>query len=595
MAFELDFLGADRNRAYCVEVESEEFGKKRFLDGGYSLAGAAGSLEMPSGKLLKGRDEFEPYCKWKENNPYHGKQFSILGDSISTLEGYNPRGYNVFYTGDNCKKTYVKEYKDTWWGKVINFFGGDLLINNSWSGSRVTKLPNHTETFPSGCSDQRTSNLHIDVIKPDVILVYLGTNDWASGVIPTCEELSLWDKQNEVFEVAYATMLQNLKQNYPNSEIWCCTLCETFISQNSRFVFPPTYAGIHIEEYNALIRSIAKQEGCKLIDLYQMKIVYDSVDGSHPNAQGMRTLASAICETLVDEDGRKYLSMGTARKPEECLLIGKKIDDQYRIWELLDTSREGAEKIYLSKDSRNREYFVKCICKTSINDVIKKDIIRTASLVRRLSHPYIRKSMPPIEDEDFLFDISEYVAGQSLEEKLDSIDGPLAVEEAVRYAIQIATALEYLHSLNPPIIHRDIKPRYVLIDKQNNVKLFGFDIAMEYYPQQKDQLIVGTKGYAAPEQYNGNTTPKSDIYSLGVLMHQLLTGMTPEMDLSEPIPIRLINPDLPEGLEYIIKKCTRSDPMERYQNCDELLKDLNNYMKLPKKSWGIRKLFRKKE
>ena len=78
---------------------------------------------------------------WQAKNRYFGKQFSILGDSISTLDGYNPKGYNVFYIGDNCVKSGVREMADTWWDKVIGFFGGELLVNNSWSGSRVTKLP----------------------------------------------------------------------------------------------------------------------------------------------------------------------------------------------------------------------------------------------------------------------------------------------------------------------------------------------------------------------------------------------------------------------------------------------------------------------
>ena len=121
------------------------------------------------------------FLKWQHNNKYFGKQFSILGDSISTLEGYNPRGYKVFYAGENCGKSGVSEMQHTWWGKVIDFFGGELLVNNSWSGSRVTKLPDSDKLFRSGCSDERTNGLHINNVRPDVIIVYLGTNDWAFG------------------------------------------------------------------------------------------------------------------------------------------------------------------------------------------------------------------------------------------------------------------------------------------------------------------------------------------------------------------------------------------------------------------------------
>lgn len=78
---------------------------------------------------------------------FKDKQFSILGDSISTLEGFNPCGYKIFYDADNGRKFDVKEMNDTWWGKVINYFGGELLVNNSWSGSRVTKLPGSNVYF----------------------------------------------------------------------------------------------------------------------------------------------------------------------------------------------------------------------------------------------------------------------------------------------------------------------------------------------------------------------------------------------------------------------------------------------------------------
>lgn len=146
------------------------------------------------------------YDSWKWKNKYYGKQFSILGDSISTLAGYNPKGYKVFYDDENCEKSVVKEMKDTWWGKVIDFFGGELLVNNSWSGCRVTRLEYNGPLFPSGCSDERTAALHISDVKSDVILVYLGTNDWANG-IPTLE---YWENSGD-YENWLGTMLSLMR------------------------------------------------------------------------------------------------------------------------------------------------------------------------------------------------------------------------------------------------------------------------------------------------------------------------------------------------------------------------------------------------
>lgn len=254
---------------------------------------------------------------WLGNNKYFGKQFSILGDSISTLDGYNPRGYNVFYKENNCEKSAVREISDTWWGKVIDFFGGELLVNNSWSGSRVTKLPIKDSLFPSGCSDERTSALHINNVKPDVIIVYLGTNDWANG-IPTLE---YWENSGdyenwlgtmllpneECFDVAYEQMLTKLRANYPNAEIWCCTLCETHISKRPDFQFPHKYAGTHIEEYNEIIRDVVRRNGCRLIDLYDYKMTYDSIDGSHPTNAGMNTIATMVIRSIAGFDVDQFL------------------------------------------------------------------------------------------------------------------------------------------------------------------------------------------------------------------------------------------------------------------------------------------------
>lgn len=106
-AFEEEFYGL-----------SAEGNKRRFSDP-YSLEQAFGAIAMPSGRILKGGKEFNPYLEWKAHNPYFGKQFSVLGDSISTLDGYNPLGYNLFYFGENCFRSGVREMKDTWWGRLL--------------------------------------------------------------------------------------------------------------------------------------------------------------------------------------------------------------------------------------------------------------------------------------------------------------------------------------------------------------------------------------------------------------------------------------------------------------------------------------------
>ena len=245
------------------------------------------------------------YYDWKSKNKYKRKRFSILGDSISTLESYNPDGYNVFYDEEHCFYADIKSMSDTWWGKVIDFFGGELLVNNSWSGSRVTKLPQLNTLFPSGCSKERTSSLHMDRRHPDVIIIYMGTNDWANGVEIDTDEGLLYNMK--FFCDAYKTMIQQIQSNYPNAELWCCTLSETKIIKNSSFRFPHKYGGIHMEQYNDVIRNISQTCNCKLIDLYKYGLPYDTIDGSHPTKSGMNTLATIVIRTIGGEEINPFL------------------------------------------------------------------------------------------------------------------------------------------------------------------------------------------------------------------------------------------------------------------------------------------------
>lgn len=247
------------------------------------------------------------FRRWQTDNRYYGKQFSILGDSISTFDGCHPAGYRVFYSAENSPQTGVSAINDTWWDKVISFFGGKLLVNNSWSGSRVTRLPESDCLFPSACSDERTSALHADGMTPDVILIYLGINDWASGVATGSEESFMEDGDYDHFACAYSHMLQKLRKNYPESEIWCCTLCETMMKKQPEFVFPKNYAGIHINEYNTVIRKAADMNHCKRIDMAKYQVPYDSADGTHPTEEGMNTLAAIVLWEMIGSEAERFL------------------------------------------------------------------------------------------------------------------------------------------------------------------------------------------------------------------------------------------------------------------------------------------------
>lgn len=899
------------------------------------------------------------FRSWQLENKYFGKQFSVLGDSISTLDGFNPKGYKVFYANDNCVKSGVAEAKDTWWDKVIGFFGGELLVNNSWSGSRVTKLKDKDQLFPSGCSNERTAALHINDVKPDVILVYLGTNDWAFGAKTGNETRILDEDNNELFDEAYDSMLKKLKVNYPESEIWCCTLCETYISTRPDFKFPHKYAGTHIEEYNEIIRDIVRRNGCRLIDLYDFKMAYESIDGSHPTNVGMNTIATMVIRSMVGFDADQFLDCedgqhvytvveeytgGTRHICSRCGKTDHKSNlppvecpenqheyemygqdghgDYYRCkkcgkkkfvcpWEVLTVEQENninneteyvmldpnittvlysdtlrltiessgktvqfqkdvvevgrdkicdlllegkptvarrqatflyekdmwflrdnfstngtwlngakiqpgkkyqlatndeinfamAERLIFDKHERNaqpmgdpdakalafleagmatfaksdhkdevslkliiaalsdaplyfpveidleamlgsvdptklkpgdtlqpnkdvkmriltltpesgvefipmftsndevnkgpsasiirfypRDYLPKLIqmdkpviinpfsenrfllSKQLITEVLlplvqnktkpqadvveqpadkyigktidgkyevlkligrggfyttylvrnihvnkvwamkvcdkknrhyspvmRENILTEPYMMQKLDHPAIPKVIDIIEDEDSIFIVRDYIEGETLE-TIARMYGAQPADKVIEWGKQMCSALGYLHSQNPPLIYRDMKPANVILKPDGTIRFIDFGIMRAYKPNQSsDTCCLGTKGYAAPEQFGGSQTDaRTDIFGLGMTMFRLVTGINPTEPPYETKPICLVNPNLPKGLEYIISKCTQPNPAERYQSCDELMADLNNYLSLPKPKGIFGKLFGKK-
>lgn len=217
------------------------------------------------------------------------KYFSVLGDSISTLAGYHPPECEAFYQSDVCYYTSVFRFMDTWWGQVIDRFGGMLLVNHSWAGSTVCKLP--AFEIPSyACSDERTGALAREGILPDVILVYMGTNDRGYGLRVTSEDTA----DLSVFSNAYTAMLKKLKKNYPQAEIWCCTLYATGSWA--------LYGGTREDAYSQAIRLCAKREGCYLAELAGRLSPTDLPDGIHPNAHGMRCIADAVIHAMESRE-----------------------------------------------------------------------------------------------------------------------------------------------------------------------------------------------------------------------------------------------------------------------------------------------------
>lgn len=228
---------------------------------------------------------------------YQNCCFSVLGDSVSTLDGYQVQDYAVFYDFANMRRSGVLTLPDTWWGQLIDALGGTLLVNGSYSGSLVCRHP-QCEIESYGCSDARTAALGTAERSPDVILILMGFNDFGNHM-PV--EPSPQSADFSVFSVAYAAMLQKLKQNYPEAELWCLTL-----PVSDRLSRAPAAAlrlpGEHsLEAYCRAICTCARQYGCRVLDIFDPASPFETMDGNHPTAAGMRTIAAAVWQCLEGE------------------------------------------------------------------------------------------------------------------------------------------------------------------------------------------------------------------------------------------------------------------------------------------------------
>lgn len=262
-------------------------------------------------------------------------------------------------------------------------------------------------------------------------------------------------------------------------------------------------------------------------------------------------------------------------------VVGQVIDDKYEILKLI--GQGGMSKVYLAMDKRlNKQWAIKEIekrVKDRNNEVVIQSAIAEANMIKQLDHPSIVRIVDIIDNGNVIYIIEDYIEGETLSTILDN-NGAQPQELVIEWAMQLCDALEYLHTRKPPIVYRDMKPANVMLKPDGNIKIIDFGIAREYKEQGlADTVCLGTKGYAAPEQFGGKgqTDARTDIYCLGVTLYHLLTGQNPCEPPYEIYPIRYWNPQLSAGSEAIIQKCTQLNPEDRYQSCTELLYALHHY------------------
>lgn len=270
--------------------------------------------------------------------------------------------------------------------------------------------------------------------------------------------------------------------------------------------------------------------------------------------------------------------------------IGKVLDNRYEIKDVVGVG--GMAVVYKALDIKlKRNVAIKVLQDDVAMDAESRRRFRTEyQAVAMLSHPNIRAVYDVVSSGDTEYIVMEYVDGINLKQYLKKKDA-LTWKEALHFASQIAKALSHAHSKG--IIHMDIKPQNIMLPKDGTAKVADFGIAMmEDAPESEESdEAVGSIHYISPEQArNENIDARTDIYSLGIVMYEMLTGKLPfdgstaaEVAVQQysliPEAPSVLNPGIPEELEEITLKAMQADPAERYQSADEMLADLDDFRK----------------
>ncbi len=270
--------------------------------------------------------------------------------------------------------------------------------------------------------------------------------------------------------------------------------------------------------------------------------------------------------------------------------IGMMIAERYEVLEKIGTG--GMSDVYRAKDHKLNRFVAIKVLKQEFSE--NKEFVSKfrveAQAAAGLMHPNIVNVYDVGEENGFHYIVMELVEGITLKKYIEK-KARLSVKEAVSIAIQVAMGIEAAH--NNHIIHRDIKPQNIIISKEGKVKVTDFGIAKAATSNTITSNVMGSVHYTSPEQVRGGfSDEKSDIYSLGITLFEMLTGRVPFngettvavaiKHIQEPMPTpRNYVPEIPISVEQIVMKCTQKSPDRRYQSAPELIEDLKRSLISP--------------
>ncbi len=272
-------------------------------------------------------------------------------------------------------------------------------------------------------------------------------------------------------------------------------------------------------------------------------------------------------------------------------MIGTVLSGRYRLEAKLGSG--GMSTVYLARDTTlDRPVAVKVMHREMSEQADQLERFRQeARAVAKLSHPNVVSVIDAGEDGGYPYIVFEYVEGETLKARINRV-GPLDVQEALAYAIEIARGLTVAHARK--MVHRDIKPQNVLIDAEGRAKLtdFGISRQLEQDGMTATGRVLGTTDYVAPEQAMGRgTDQRSDIYALGVVLYEMFTGEVPfaadsqvgvaMKHVNEELPdVQAMRPELSAASALVVERATAKDPAKRYADIGEMIDDLSTALEV---------------
>lgn len=243
--------------------------------------------------------------------------------------------------------------------------------------------------------------------------------------------------------------------------------------------------------------------------------------------------------------------------------------DKYEVIRLIGTGRTG--KVYLVKDLHLNQL-------AAVKESTEEFLLAETELLKELEHPGLPRIYDCFRQQEKSFLVMEYIEGMTLRQYLDK-HGKVPEEQAVKWAVDLCGILGYLHRHHPPVIYRDLKPENIMIRQNGELKLIDLGGALKFaWGRGKEALCAGTPGYCPIEQWKerqGNVT--FDVYGLGAVLHEMLTGARPGMPPCERRALAVYDRTLPGTLDDIVKICTAEDAEDRYQGMEQVENALLHY------------------